>query len=54
VRSVLKAQGTDLDVASIRETLGMLERALDQSDLMPAFERLHREASRRGPRGRGG
>lgn len=51
VRSVLKARGADLDVALIRETLRMLEQALDQSDLTPAFDRLHREVSGDGPPG---
>lgn len=44
VRSILRAQGSELDVSSIQETLKLLEQALDQSDLTPAFERLRGEA----------
>jgi hypothetical protein len=40
VRGVLSAKMRPIDVAQIRETLGLLERALDQSDLLPVFEDL--------------
>jgi len=43
--AILAAQES-LDVRTIRETLGLLERALDQSDLLPTFETLL-ERSRR-------
>jgi Nucleotidyltransferase of unknown function (DUF6036) len=38
IGSVLRAQAERLDVAWIREALGTLEVALDQSDLLPLFE----------------
>lgn len=40
VRDVLLAQGVRLDVELIRETLRLIEAALDQSDLTPTFEAL--------------
>lgn len=39
VRGVLSERGSALDVSRIRTTLGMLEDALGQSDLMPVLER---------------
>jgi hypothetical protein len=41
------AANADLDLDVIRETLGVLERALDQSDLVPAFEALVGRVRRR-------
>jgi Nucleotidyltransferase of unknown function (DUF6036) len=41
VRGLLTARKRDLDVEEIRETLGLLESALDQRDLLPLFERLY-------------
>jgi hypothetical protein len=38
VRGVLRERATELDLDSIRTTLGMLEDALGQSDLRPLFE----------------
>jgi hypothetical protein len=40
VRAVVRALGPTLDVAAIEETLRLLEQALDQRDLLPAFRRL--------------
>lgn len=37
--SILAAQGTDIDLDGIRETLRTLEEGLGQSDLLPALER---------------
>jgi hypothetical protein len=39
VAAILASYGTRLDVGYIRETLRLLEDALGQSDLIPAFER---------------
>jgi hypothetical protein len=39
VRGVLSERGSALDLAQIRTTLGLLEDALGQSDLMPIFDR---------------
>ena len=36
--SILLQRLPALDLAYVRETLGMLEMALSQSDLLPAFE----------------
>lgn len=38
VKAIVAAQGDRLNVDRIRETLGLVEGALDQSDLLPAFE----------------
>ncbi len=38
VRGVLSERGSALDVNQIRTTLGLLEGALGQSDLMPVFD----------------
>lgn len=40
VYAILKVGGSDLDLDLVRTTLTLLEQALDQSDLMPAFERV--------------
>ena len=40
VQAILAARLPELDLGLIRETLALLEQALDQSDLTPAFERL--------------
>lgn len=47
ILAILRAAGRSLDVASIDETLRMVEEALGQSDLRPTFERLERESRRR-------
>jgi hypothetical protein len=46
VRGLWQAHGERLDVDRLRETLRLLEEALGQSDLLPAFERI---AGRRSP-----
>ncbi len=38
VRGVLSERGSALDLTQIRTTLGLLESALGQSDLMPVFD----------------
>jgi len=38
VQAILAAQAATLDVELVRATLGLLEQALDQRDLLPAFE----------------
>jgi hypothetical protein len=38
VIGILRERGANLDLGLIRETLRMVERELDQSDLVPAFE----------------
>ena len=38
VRGILQAQGRSFDAARTRRLLRMLEEALDQSDLVPAFD----------------
>lgn len=48
VAQILVARGDTLDIAMTRSTLGLLEKALDQSDLLPEFERALVRA-RRGP-----
>jgi hypothetical protein len=40
VRAILAARGADLDLTLLRETLRMLETALDQSDLVPQLDAL--------------
>ena len=45
VRSVLRERQSRLDLDYIRDTLGILEQALDQSDLLPAFELQLRRAN---------
>jgi hypothetical protein len=44
---VVRAQGGRLDVALVRTTLGLLERALDRSDLLPELERVIDRSRRR-------
>lgn len=44
VRSVIHERRGSLDVERIRAVLGLLERALVQSDLLPVFEKAWREA----------
>lgn len=39
VVAVLRARAGDLNIDLVRSTLSLLEQALDQSDLMPEFER---------------
>ena len=46
VRGVVLTQGDDLDVAAVRMRLRQIEQALDQSDLLPAFEAELRAARR--------
>jgi hypothetical protein len=38
VRAVLRERRATIDVAYIRSTLGLLEEALSQADLLPRFE----------------
>lgn len=45
VVAILAAQRSKLDEAHVRELLAMLESALDQSDLLPSFERCRERAS---------
>ena len=42
--AMLRARGDALDVDQIRTTLGLLEKALDQADLLPELERAIRRA----------
>jgi hypothetical protein len=39
-RGVWRLHGRGLDIGRIRRTLGLLEQALGQSDLLPAFESI--------------
>lgn len=41
VRGVLEERGPQLDAGQIRATLRMIEDALGQSDLLPAFDAVH-------------
>jgi hypothetical protein len=45
-RALWHLHGGDLDATRIRGTLGLLEEALSQSDLVPAFDALARRPSR--------
>ena len=45
VRAVMAGQGLGLDTDYVRETLGSLEAALGQADLLPAFEAALRRAN---------
>ena len=45
VRAVIAAQGPRLDAVYVRDTLGSLEGALGQADLLPAFESALRRAN---------
>lgn len=47
VRGILRAQGDSFDAARARALLRTLERALDQSDLLPALEAEIAKARRR-------
>jgi hypothetical protein len=47
VAAIVRARPLDAD--GIRSTLSRLEQALDRQDLVPEFERLVRQAGRRGP-----
>lgn len=40
VRGIVSAKRETLDIQQVRETLRLLEGALDQSDLLPLFEQL--------------
>jgi len=40
VKAILAARSGSLDIALMRETLGLLESALDQRDLLPQLEAL--------------
>jgi Nucleotidyltransferase of unknown function (DUF6036) len=50
VEGILRERAAELDLDRIRHTLGLLEHAIGQSDLIPAFER----ALSRAPRGSAG
>jgi hypothetical protein len=47
VRGILRSRGPSLDLSRVRSLLGLLEEALGQSDLLPAFEEQLR-SSRQG------
>lgn len=47
IRAIVSAN-PDLDAATVRETLSLLEQALDQRDLMPVFERAWKLRRARG------
>lgn len=47
ILAILRAGGATLDVASIDETLGMLEDALGESHWRPAFQELAKQARRK-------
>jgi hypothetical protein len=49
VVAMLRAHGGALDLARIRTTLGLLEKALDQADLLPELERAIERAGRARP-----
>ena len=40
--AILRARAEEIDTGLIRETLSMLEQALDQSDLLPLFDNLQK------------
>jgi len=42
VRGLWRARGREMDAARIASVLGLLEQALGQSDLVPAFEAIRR------------
>jgi hypothetical protein len=44
---MLRARGGELDLDRIRATLDLLEKALDQADLLPELERALERAGRR-------
>jgi hypothetical protein len=45
-RALWRLHGRDIDAARVRHTLGLLEHALTQSDLLDAFEVIVRQAER--------
>ena len=45
VAAILRLRGGRLRVGTVRETLELLESALERRDLLPAFERLRAEAA---------
>jgi hypothetical protein len=45
-RALWRLHGRELDITRVRQTLGLLEEALSQNDLMSAFETLVRQSSR--------
>ena len=47
VIAIIAAQGPSLNYIRIRETLELLEKALDRSDLVVELERARTEATRR-------
>jgi hypothetical protein len=47
VATVLRIQAEHIDASRVRHLLSLIEAALGQSDLLPVFERLHREAQPR-------
>ena len=47
VLAILRARHEELDLAQLRQTLALLEEALGQSDLVPAFEALLRRSRAR-------
>lgn len=44
--AIWRLHGQSLDVERIRQTLGVLEEALGQSDLVPSFESIRQRAAR--------
>lgn len=48
VAAILSVQGAALDARRARETVGLLERALDRADLLPTFDQLLARARRPG------
>ncbi len=46
VRTILKERHASLDLARVRDLLGLLQQALSRSDLTPEFERLLAAARR--------
>jgi hypothetical protein len=50
VKAIVAAQRDTLDVDDIRETLRLVEMALDQSDLLPAFDKVLAAARKPGRR----
>jgi hypothetical protein len=52
VRGIVHERRASLDEGRVRRTLGLLEQALGQSDLLPAFERVWSEEESSIPSGR--
>ncbi|HEY6174931.1 MAG TPA: hypothetical protein VIX73_10820 [Kofleriaceae bacterium] len=46
IRELVASRGASLDHARIVELLGLLQQALDQSDLVPLYRQLRNEAER--------